>query len=67
MNRELPSSEAQFQALKAKGLVSYYKCTMCSGEFSGLNIKSNRGWQETQITGYCENCFDKIFEDFEDV
>lgn len=65
-NRELPNSEQQFQALKGKGLIRYFKCENCKCEFSTLNIKSPKGWIESQISGFCEDCFDRLFEDFEE-
>jgi hypothetical protein len=29
------------------------------------NVKSAAGWQETQISGICETCFDGLFEEGE--
>lgn len=66
-DRELPSSEMQFQALRAKGLVRYRSCITCSNVFSKANVKTLMGWRETQISGICETCFDKMFEKFDDL
>jgi len=66
MDHELPNSEMQYQALRAKGLAPYTTCLICNQAFTSANVKTMLGWRETQITGYCESCFDKIFEGFED-
>lgn len=49
---------------KGKGL-----CVKCSQPFKfglkgepGVNVYSQAGARETQITGYCETCFDNLFE-----
>lgn len=49
---------------KAKGL-----CVQCSQPFKfGLkddpesNVYSQAGARETQISGFCERCFDELFE-----
>lgn len=67
MTRELPESEMQFQALRAKGLVPYCSCIICQKPFSGHNVKTRQGWRETQISGYCETCFDDLFAKFDDL
>lgn len=40
-------------------------CENCGRLFSKENVYSDAGWRETQISGYCEKCFDDItgFED----
>lgn len=66
-DRELPNNEMQFQALKAKGLALYCTCITCNHIFTGSNVKTTRGWRETQISGMCETCFDDLFEYFNDL
>lgn len=38
-------------------------CIQCKLAFTNDNVKTAAGWRETQISGYCETCFDKIFAD----
>lgn len=36
-------------------------CENCGDLFEpGVNVHSDAGWKETQISGFCENCFDEI-------
>jgi hypothetical protein len=35
-------------------------CLNCKEEFSNKNVYSAAGWSETQISGFCEKCFDEI-------
>ena len=66
-DRELPSSEMQFQALRAKGLAQFCTCITCNNPFTGSNIQTSQGWKETQISGICETCFDDMFKGFNDL
>lgn len=36
-------------------------CLECNEVFSNKNCHSAAGWKETQISGICENCFDRMF------
>jgi hypothetical protein len=39
----------------------YTHCVECKDLFEpGINIHTNAGLRETQISGLCENCFDEI-------
>jgi hypothetical protein len=38
----------------------FEKCVSCGEKFSCANINSFAGWKETQISGLCELCFNKI-------
>ena len=42
------------------------KCFACGKGFSDENVFTALGWEETKISGMCELCFDKCFEDEED-
>ncbi len=44
----------------------FYSCVKCSKPFTAQNVFTRAGWRETQITGYCEKCFDNIFAGDED-
>lgn len=57
-----PISETQFNAAKEQklhGLIT--TCINCRQPFSSQNVYSLLGWKETQISGYCECCFDGLF------
>jgi len=59
----LPDSEADFadnyDAMKFK------RCVKCDKGFTSDNVSSRLGWRETQISGFCETCFDNLFSDDE--
>jgi len=56
-----PNSETQFKEAIENGLKLWKNCLNCEKEFSNENTKTPAGWRETQISGFCECCFDKIF------
>ena len=41
-------------------------CISCDQAFSDANVHTKAGWTETKISGYCEDCFDSLFEGMED-
>lgn len=45
---------------RSSGLRRYMACLACSADFSDMNTRTPEGWIETQISGYCEDCFDVI-------
>lgn len=49
------------QEKKLPGLVTH--CIDCHEGFSSVNTHTALGWRETQISGFCERCFDAIFEE----
>lgn len=57
----LPENEADYQRLKAAGGLKFPQCLKCGEEFSSENTSTRQGWAETQISGFCESCFDSIF------
>lgn len=46
--------------------LNYSQCILCKSEFSELNVYSEEGWRETQLSGMCELCFDKVTLDSEE-
>lgn len=60
----LPESPQDYIALTTTpGALRYTKCCDCKQPFTQLNVKSLLGWRETQISGMCETCFDKLFQE----
>ena len=42
-------------------------CVKCKEKFSNSNTFSPNGWRETELSGFCEICWDETFpEDEED-
>ena len=41
--------------------LNFLTCIKCSCEFKESNTHSIAGWKETQISGFCEDCYDDIF------
>jgi hypothetical protein len=35
-------------------------CLRCGDQFSPANTFSEAGWRETEISGFCEACFDEV-------
>ena len=35
-------------------------CVECKAPFSDKNTHTTAGWKETQISGMCEDCFDRV-------
>ena len=38
-------------------------CVKCGEPFSTKNVHTQAGWEETKISGLCEDCFDNLFEE----
>lgn len=38
----------------------YTHCLRCKDAFTGANVFTSLGWKETQISGFCESCFDTV-------
>lgn len=60
-----PNSYEEFLKYKASGLLNHVTCIQCKSFMSDNNVLTQMGWRETQITGLCEVCFDKLFEEDE--
>ena len=60
----LPESQADFEHLLASGPTPQHtECCLCRTHFDENNVHSAAGWRETQISGYCEDCFDALFDE----
>jgi hypothetical protein len=46
--------------------IQYLNCVECGQPFTDKNVHSQAGWLETQISGFCEDCFDALFDEDED-
>ncbi len=66
MNKR-PENIEEFRDLAATSGKTFLKCITCEQPFTKENVTTAAGWRETQISGICEECFDSLFEDDEDV
>lgn len=60
----LPECVEDFNS--ATRLMKHVSCRKCGEQFNADNTHTSAGWAETQISGYCENCFDAMFPAEED-
>jgi len=60
---QLPESYEDFRLLLEHGALQWEDCRTCHQQFSRANTTSALGWAETQISGECEVCFDRLFND----
>ena len=58
--QDLPESFRSYCELLTRGRYTFKHCEMCGEDFTEENTRSKEGWRETQISGYCETCFDKL-------
>lgn len=66
-NHFLPENEQEFNDLLAEGkYLKVKECLSCSAPFSGENTHTTAGWKETQISGFCENCFDEVTKEMDE-
>lgn len=56
-----PNSFEEFLALTKGASQLKLVCDNCGPPFTNANVFSAEGWAETQISGYCEDCFDDLF------
>lgn len=61
-DRDEYDSQKQFAASHVK----HTSCVECKERFSDGNCFTQAGWEETQISGLCESCFDEITAEPED-
>lgn len=47
-------------------MYTHTHCVRCSQLFSDANVKTEAGWKEIKISGFCELCWDKLFAEPED-
>jgi hypothetical protein len=62
----LPDNAEDMESLLISGTAMHKTCRYCKSAFTEANTHSTLGWWETQISGFCEDCFDKLFEDEEE-
>lgn len=62
-NGMLPESYEDWQELRSRTFPQFKLCINCGSEFSPENTHSPEGWRETQISGFCEDCFEGLFEE----
>lgn len=60
-----PASSLQPEPLPPVGYRGKTHCLLCSNKFTNENVYSKMGWRETQISGFCELCFDKVCKDLD--
>lgn len=61
----LPETRDEFEQLRTnvRDKLLYLRCTDCGEGFTEHNVKTAEGWEETQISGMCENCYDFLFSE----
>jgi hypothetical protein len=67
--RGVPGEMSDYEAHKALAAAhaTNTHCVHCKRPFTDDTVHTEAGWQETQISGLCEDCFDDItHEDDED-
>lgn len=63
-----PRSYDEFTKLQGSHAADLQEtCVLCGLKFGPTNTRTAAGWMETQISGYCEACFDRLFADDDDV
>ncbi len=63
----LPESLAEFDQIAAEGKLRYRACQECGDDFTPRTVHTKQGWAETQISGICENCFDELFREPDEI
>lgn len=63
MQPNLPSSPREFDLALETGEPLQLSCVECDRAFSTENVHTPAGWRETQMSGLCEDCFDRLFEE----
>ena len=57
----LPDNEIEFATNFMD--MKFVSCLHFGEQFSPANVHTRMGWRESQISGWCENCFDDVFKD----
>jgi hypothetical protein len=39
------------------------QCIKCKKPFDDTNVFTKAGWKETELSGFCEKCFDDMFKE----
>lgn len=64
---QLPESKTDFtHLLTFRGALRYTECIGCGLDFRLTETATPAGWRETQISGHCEPCFDRLLPPEED-
>lgn len=59
---QLPEDFMEAVKLAASGKMKFTRCCSCNLHLASEDAaKTTGGWAETQISGMCEPCFDKVF------
>lgn len=58
-----PETEEEFNKMLADGVPLQKHCIYCKLNFSTKNVQTRLGWRETQISGFCETCWNDIFSE----
>ena len=61
----LPESAEDFEVLVLGKGAPHLRCFICEQPIGPANVRTEAGWRETQISGTCEDCFDKLMHDGE--
>ena len=61
----LPESPEDFEQLQVARQARYVRCFCCEQPFSVENTHTPAGWRETQISEFCEDCFEQVFKEAE--
>lgn len=60
----LPESHGDALLLAGTGMLKFHTCSECGKSLHAVSAaKSAAGWRETQITGICEPCFDRMCDE----
>lgn len=54
----LPVSESDFA--DNYDAMRFKRCMRCDSGFTKENTTTRLGWRETQLSGFCEKCFDEV-------
>jgi hypothetical protein len=61
---KLPENHADAKVLSDYGLQLFRVCRRCDKGLAETDAATTfLGWQETQISGLCEPCFDRMFKE----
>jgi RNase P subunit RPR2 len=62
----LPESWEDFEQLQIARKARWTHCRDCKALFGPENTQTEEGWRETQISQFCENCFNARFAESKD-
>lgn len=56
----LPTNQQEPLKMIQTGEARYKECIECHHQFTSRNVWTEKGWQETQNSGLCEDCFQEL-------